>query len=284
MWVKDGVETLPKVLKRIDEVIPKEAVCHKILVDDHSVDDTVKIAKEFNWQAYPNPETGISSGANEALRHVDTGYFMSFEQDLLLAEDWRLKVPPRLNNPKIAVASGIRFASKPQGVKKLQQYVAKKYRGERSLSPWLRSREMSAFTLGKTLDNTIYRTNVLRSVGGFPIMRVNAGVDTVLAYKIKDAGYEWCVDYNIQSIHLRKGLRDELQHQYWYGTQLLEIWREIREKTGVQPPMNKFGVISRFFLSPFTGVFVALRTHEPSIVIIHPLVKWSYMHGLLDSE
>jgi glycosyltransferase involved in cell wall biosynthesis len=72
MWTRNGAETLPKVLRRIDEVVPKEVVCHKILVDDHSVDDTTEIAKEFNWQVYPNPKTGISSGANEALRHIDT--------------------------------------------------------------------------------------------------------------------------------------------------------------------------------------------------------------------
>ena len=284
MWTKNGVETLTKVLTRIDEVIPKENVCHKILVDDHSVDGTVKIAKEFNWQIYPNPKTGISSGANEALRHVDAAYFISFEQDLILAKDWWLKISPRLNNKKTVVASGMRFASKSQGVRKLQKYVAKKYRGEGKLSSWLRSREMSAFTLGKTLDNTIYRTCVMRELGGFPVMSVNAGVDTVLAYKINDAGYGWHVDYKVQSVHLRRGLKDELQHQYWYGTQFYEICRKIRNTTSVQPPISKFTVISRFLISPFTGVFIALKTNEPSVAIIHPLIRYSYMRGLLDSR
>lgn len=69
MWTKNGEKTLPLVLRQIDEVIPKENVNAKILVDDHSVDDTIKIAKDFNWQVYENPATGIPSGANEALRH-----------------------------------------------------------------------------------------------------------------------------------------------------------------------------------------------------------------------
>jgi glycosyltransferase involved in cell wall biosynthesis len=284
MWTKNGEVCLPKVLQRIEEVVPKGNVCCKIIIDDHSEDGTVEIAERFGWKVYPNPSSGISSGANEALRHVDTEFFASFEQDLLLAFDWWKKIPHYMENPKVAAASGMRFASQPKGIAKLQQYVAKKYRGESTLSPWLRSREMSAFTLGKTLDNTIYRTSVLRFIGGFPKMQTNAGVDTVLAYKIQDAGYLWVVDYNVQSVHLRKGLMDELRHQYFYGAQLREIWRQIEKQSTAKPPVNRFSVLSRLIwliYSPLTGLFVAFKTKEPSIAYIHPLVRFYYAKGLL---
>jgi hypothetical protein len=71
MWTKNGTEYLPIVLKPIDEIIPHENVCHKILVDDNSSDNTAKIAKDFNWTVYQNPYGGIPIGADEALRHVD---------------------------------------------------------------------------------------------------------------------------------------------------------------------------------------------------------------------
>lgn len=76
---------------------------------------------------------------------------------------------------------------------------------------------MSAFTLGKALDNTIYKTEIIKRLGGFPKMRVNAGVETILAYMVTEAGYYWVVDYNTQSTHLRSGLRQELNHQEWYA-------------------------------------------------------------------
>ncbi|MCW4008819.1 MAG: glycosyltransferase [Candidatus Bathyarchaeota archaeon] len=283
-WTKNGAKYLPAVLKRLEEALPSEDVHRKILVDDHSVDNTREIAKDFGWEIYLNPSTGISAGANYALSKVDCKYFISIEQDLLLAKDWWLKIPQYLSNPKTAAASGMRFASQPAGVTKLQRYVAKKYRGESTLSPWLRSREMGAFTLGKTLDNTIYRTSVIRAVGGFPKMQVNAGVDTILAYMLHDAGYDWRVDYTVQSIHLRAGLKHELQHQYLYGTQLKEIWRKIRENSTAEPPINRFGVLSRLFMSPFTGIFVALKTREPTITYIHPLIKLYYIKGLLNTQ
>ena len=185
MWTKNGAKTLDPVLKRINQVIPPEFVNKRIMVDDQSTDATRRIAVASGWTVVPNEGTGISDGANTALMHVETEHFVSFEQDLLLAEDWWEKIPPLLQNPQVAAASGMRFASQPRGVQKLQLYVAKKYRGEANLASWLRNRRDAAFTLGSTLDNTIYKTSVVRSVGGFPKVKVNAGVDTTLAYPLR---------------------------------------------------------------------------------------------------
>jgi glycosyltransferase involved in cell wall biosynthesis len=283
MWTKNGAETLPFVLKRISEVIPIEFVNNRIIVDDHSSDETRSIAQNFGWQIVFNEGTGISDGANTALKNVESECFVSFEQDLLLARDWWGKIPNFLEDPQVAAASGMRFADKPRGVRKLQQYVAKKYRGEANLASWLRNRKTSAFTLGSTLDNTIYKTEIIRAVGGFPKMQVNAGVDSTLAYKLKRSGYSWVVDYDVQSTHIRKGLKQELQHQYWYGTQLYEIWRKIEEDTNQGAPMTASGIMYRFLISPFTGLFVALKTKEPTITYIHPLIRFYYMKGLLEA-
>lgn len=284
MWTKNGAETLPLVLKRISEVIPSKFVTKRVIVDDRSSDNTREIAQTFGWNVVFNEGKGISDGANTALKHVESEYFISFEQDLLLARDWWEKIPPLLENPTVAAASGMRFADKPRGVRKLQQYVAKKYRGEPNLASWLRARQMAAFTLGNTLDNTIYKTKVIKALGGFPKIKVNAGVDTTLAYRLKQAGYNWVVDYNVQSIHIRKGLKQELRHQYWYGTQLHEIWRRIETETNQRPPVTKFGTMYRFFLSPFTGLFVAFKTKEPTITYIHPLIRFYYLRGFLESR
>jgi glycosyltransferase involved in cell wall biosynthesis len=283
MWTKNGAQTLPFVLKRIGEVIPDRFVNEKIIVDDRSTDETRKIAGSFGWTVVFNEGKGISDGANTALSYVKSEWFISFEQDLLLARDWWDNVPKALENSKVAVASGMRFADKPMGIRKLQQYVAKKYRGEAKLQSWLRGREMAAFTLGKTLDNTIYKTQVIRTVGGFPKLESSSGVDTILAYLVDQAGYHWLVDYSVQSMHLRRGLKQELEHQYWYARQLNEIWRRIETETSKRPPVTMFSVMYRFLISPFTGLFMAYKTREASIVYIHPLLRFYYLKGLLES-
>jgi glycosyltransferase involved in cell wall biosynthesis len=283
MWTKNGAKTIALVLKRINEVVPKEFVNRRLIVDDQSTDNTREISESFGWLVVFNEGTGISDGANTALKNVECQYFVSFEQDLLLARDWWEKIPPVLENPKIAAASGMRFASQPRGVQKLQFYVAKKYRGETKLSSWLASRRNAAFTLGSTLDNTIYRTDVIRRVGGFPNVKVNAGVDTTLAYKLKLAGYSWFVDYNVQSVHLRGGLRHELHHQYWYGTQSREIWRKVEKESGQRAPISRAGILYRLAISLFTGLFIAYKMKEPSIAYVHPLIRLYYLRGYLSS-
>lgn len=283
MWTKNGSKTLPTVLNRIDQVIPSENVNKRIIVDDQSLDGTEEISRANGWQVIPNEGTGISDGANTALRKVECEYFISFEQDLLLARDWWQKIPPLLANHQIAAASGVRFASQPRGVMRLQQYVAQKYRGEAQLSSWLRGRQKAAFTLGSTLDNTIYKTEVVRSIGGFPTVKANAGVDTTLAYKLKLAGYSWAVNYSVQSVHLRGGLRHELRHQYWYGTQSREIWQKVERDLSQPAPISRFGIFYRFSISPFTGLFVAYKMREATIVYIHPLIKFYYLKGYLES-
>jgi len=41
------------------------------MIDDHSKDETKAIGKEFNWEVYSNPSSGISSEANYVLNKVD---------------------------------------------------------------------------------------------------------------------------------------------------------------------------------------------------------------------
>jgi len=284
MWTKNGASTLPLVLKRIGQVIPDDSVAKRIIVDDQSIDDTREIARSFGWEVVFNEGRGISSGSNTALKHVSSEYFASFEQDLLLDPAWLENIPKKMTDPKVAVVSGIRFADRPQGVRKLQQYVAKKYKGEKELAPWLKSRQMSAFTLGKTLDNTMYRTQIIREIGGFPKTRLNAGVDTLLAYAIDAAGYQWMVDYNVQSTHVRTGLMQELNHQQWYASMLYEIWSQIESKSNQPPPVTRSDVIYRFVIGPFTGLFMAIKMKEPSIAYIHPLIRLYYLRGFLKAS
>jgi glycosyltransferase involved in cell wall biosynthesis len=279
MWTKNGAKTLPLVLRRLSESIPDECINNRLIVDDHSTDGTRDIAKSFGWRVIFNEGTGVSDGANTALRKVETDYFVSVEQDLLLARNWWEKIPSYLAEPQNAVASGIRFVSKPIGLRKLQQQMAQKCLGEEKfwLSPQSGQRE--AFTFGKTLDNTIYRTKVIRAVGGFPRTNSGAGVDTILIYRLQKAGFHWAVDYNIQSLHLRHGLRDEFRHQYWYGLVVREVWAMLRQEFNVQTSTES-NLLYRLLISPVSGFVAAVKTREPTTIYIYPLLRLYYVVGL----
>jgi glycosyltransferase involved in cell wall biosynthesis len=262
--------------------IPDEFVHNRIIVDDQSTDDTRQIARSFGWQVIMNEGIGISEGANTALKHVKTDFFVSIEQDLFLAKNWWERIPNYLTDSKTAVASGTRFVTKPVGLRKLEQQMAKKCLGEDKF--WLAptNSQKDVFTYGKTLDNTIYKTKIVKAVGGFP-RTSGAGVDTILIYRLQRAGYNWAVDCNVQSLHLRAGLRHELRHSYWYGTVVREVWRKLRQEFNTQVPTES-NLVYRLLVSPASGLLTAVKTKEPTITYIYPLLRLYYIMGLIISR
>ena len=107
------------------------------------------------------------------------------------------------------------------------------------------------------------------------------GVDTVLAYTLARHGYGWAVASDVASVHLRSGIRDELRHQRWWGQQTRSIARSVQQHAGYPVPTRTWDVIARAAMSPLTGVFMALRTREPGVAVLHPLVKLHYLAGVL---
>lgn len=277
MWTKNGERTLPHVLKRIDEVIPHENVNNKILVDDHSTDNTAKIAKDFNWQVQMNPNSGIPSGANEALRHVTTSLFISFEQDLFLAKNWWDRIPPYMQNPKIAVAGGIRVFNN-RILRSLSEFAS-----ERSGKP-----EMEV-----SMDNTIYKTQIIKALGGFP-KECPVCTDTILYKKVNwFTPYKWVIDSTVVSLHLRRGIRHELEHSRvmagrckrtklcgcYYVPHFTEPELIIRpKKTSTSSNLTLLRIL---ITSPVRGLHVAIKKRCPEIFFVYPIIRLYILRGCL---
>jgi glycosyltransferase involved in cell wall biosynthesis len=269
MWTKNGAETLPVVLRRIAEVIPAGSINKRVIVDDHSTDSTPEIGQKFGWTVVPNEGKGISDGANTALRYVRAHFFVSFEQDLVLARDWWQKIPRLLTNPSVVVASGIRISNEPRVVKEIQEYSMELYEQ--------RAKTEETFLYGKTLDNTLYRTETVRSLGGFPKLTISAGVDNVLAQRIHARGLKWAVDYSVKSVHLRKGLRQELNHYYWYGTCMVNLYPMLFGRN-----INLRNFALRCLLSPVRGLDISLKKKTPEALCVYPLLRLATLRGIAD--
>jgi len=251
MWTKNGERTLASVLNRINYVIPSESVGQCLIIDDASQDKTVQIAKAHGWNVIANEGSGISDGANTALKYVKTDFFASFEQDVLLTWAWWTNIAPLLKEEEVAVASGVRLPSLSKSLLKINEHSLEK---ARSLG----------FPYFKTLDNTIYKTTVIRGLGGFP--RTRMIIDTVLAKQIKDAGFKWVVDYETVSIHL-KTLLDEVKSQYFYGC--------------MDKKNNFLEDLARTAYSPFRGVEVAWKKKCWQAAFVYPMLRISHFLGVL---
>ena len=276
MWTKNGERWLSHVMKRIDEVIPSENVNHKILVDDKSVDQTVEIAKDFNWVIYDNPRGGISAAANEALRHIETEAFISFEQDLLLSRDWFNQIPPLLDKGDVAVASGVHYETQPRGIRLLWKRRATQFAENAQL------RDQRIYHLGMSLDNTIWKTKVVKCVGGFPQLKTLVGFDVLFSHILHYHGWKWVVDYTVISDHLRTGLRDALKHRDYSRFSYWEIWSQIKRLTK-EKPVAKKDVLIRLFLCVPIGAYLALKLRESTIGYIYPIERFVIVNSLLKS-
>jgi len=276
IWTKDGSRTLDVVLKRINAVVPSRFVNHRFIVDDGSRDNTVEIAKANGWDCLKNEGKGISDGANTALRHVETRYFCSFEQDLLLSPDW-WGITKHLNKRNVAAVTGVRLADKPSGLRKLQQYTAKQYcKIINNPANYSSGKLLDVNSYGMFLDNTIYNTEILRQIGGFPkIPNYGSGTDCLLMKKLRDNNFEWVVDYQVISTHLRSGLRNEITHCLWYGKTF-----PILNQLLYPQPITLASLIPRLMYSPIRGLEISIKMKEPNITYIYPLIRFTSFIGI----
>ena len=260
MWGKNGAKTLRQVLGRIDEVIPQEIVNNKIFIDDHSSDETVKITKSFNWKVYENPSWGISAGANEALRHVESPFFISVEQDLLLARNWFDVIPKYMDDPKVVVAQGIRkFTNKVLRI--LEEYS-------------IQSRLLSKAYY--SIDNNIFRTRLFREIEGFPAQD-KIGVDVALFNIVKKSRYKWVVDEDVISDHIRDSIIQHVRHRY----RTVMLSKTVRRKAR-QTGLIKY--VRLFSTSPLRAFQLTLTKRCPHVFFMYPILRLAMLKEYVYSK
>jgi len=270
MWTLNGEKTLPFVLSRINKVVPKEVVNQKLIVDDGSKDNTVTIAKKYGWDVIKNEGKGISDGANTALKHVQTSYFCSFEQDVILSIDWWNKVSALIINKEgVGAACGLRFLPKNNFCSSVEPYQ-------------LTRKDVDFYGgYGKTLDNTIWSTEALRSIGGFP--KVNfAGIDTFVFRLLESKGYKWLVDYDVKGLHLHYGgFLNEVKHYYFYGLSLPEIYSRLKKFCTIYENENLSRLFIRFLKSPISSLKMSLKMHDSRLMFCYPIIRFCWLLGYI---
>jgi hypothetical protein len=251
MWAKNGEKVLPLSLKHIEEAIPQEIIGKKIFVDDSSIDSSVEIAKSYGWLVFNNELGGIWAGTNAALSHVETPLFISVEQDVVLSKDWWSVMSRHLDRPKAAVLQGIRISSHPV-LASIDRYAVSKGKYQTSI------------------DNNIYRTDIIKKAGGFPQSRY--AIDGHLKSILEAMGYEWFVVPEVESIHLREGgLGQELKHQYVYGVEA-PTFQDSAGKGFARE-------LSKTLFSPVRGIQIAAKYHALAAIYYYPLMRIEFLSG-----
>ena len=259
IWTLNGESTLRRCLESIEKAVPTSEVCHRYLIDGGSVDSTRDIAEKFGWTVAIARKRGIPFQANQALGLVDTPVFASFEQDVGLNPAWFSTLMSRLvSQPEVAVVQGLRAASGSRYLEAIDGYVVR-----HGLVPaWVYS-----------IDNNLYRTQAVRSVGGFP-EDFPMSTDGALRNSLFRNGWKWRVYNDVVSRHYRDSFVGQIRHSVMQTAVGKVLWETYPE----YPAPTKFG---RLLATPITGAKMASEAHCPGVFFGYPLLRMVKVFGRL---
>ena len=250
IWTLNSEKSLEKVLIGAVKAIGEKNINNKILVDGGSKDNTIKIGKKLGWEIYISSKKGISYQANVALSHVKTEFFISLEHDLLLNKEWFKTIPKYFKDKNVFVAQGIRISSNP---------ILYKH------DVWIMDRDMFINdAYGISIDNTMYRTEAIKKLGGFPHGHP-ISCDRGLRDKLNSVNKKWIIDRKIRSIHIRDS--------YWKSTlHDFKMTKAVVRKERSNVTSDIMVLWGKF---PFLQLFYSLKyLREPRLVpfyIIHKI-------------
>jgi glycosyltransferase involved in cell wall biosynthesis len=257
MWTLNSERTLSRSLKSIDEAIPAKLVNRKIMIDGHSQDKTKSIGESFGWEVFDAKRVGIPYQANQALDLVSTDIFASFEHDIVLNPDWFSYLHPYMLKKNVAVVQGVRISTYPI-VREIELYGV-----ERSKRDAMHCRSHIS------LDNNLYKTDVVRMVGDFPTDCL-ISTDQFLRDQIEAKGYKWIIEPRMISNHVRSSINEDLQHVY----QL--------EQKSKRTSIVKNSIL--FLYSPVRSLKMASRMKCPQIIYTYPRFRFARLKGSLQKN
>ena len=253
MWTYNSASTLDRCLSSIDASIPQDSVCHKIAVDGGSKDRTPDILRDHSWSMVRS-KPGISSQANKALSLVDTENYASFEHDIMIRPGWLERLLPLLGPREVAAVQGFKIV---KGSKVLERMDAGQKHGY--YPPWANF----------SLDNTIYKTDQIRGLGGYPV-GCPYSTDSLLRERVLQRGYRWLVDPNTIVFHYKPSYWQFLRHSLRALIQARTLWFVKRDMEMRLPKQ-----ILMVAMSPFSGARMAGEYHCASAFVAYPIMRYS---------
>jgi glycosyltransferase involved in cell wall biosynthesis len=245
MWTKNSAKFLPTVLKQIEKVIPSEVIKNKIIIDDHSADNTVSVAQSLGWTVHYNSGKGIGQAYQTALHYITADFLVSVEHDVVLTPDWWSKISPYMENSKVVVAQGVRAGTNPI-IHKLDEYTIER-------------QDEASKLLNISLDNNLYRMSIIRKYN----IDVISGLPA--SQQLDKLGFKWLIDTKTVSGHIRSSVWWLIQHDY----------KAQKDHISRNPNLDMracfFVNLFRFIYSPIRALDMSVKKNCPQLMVIYPI-------------
>ncbi|SPP65634.1 glycosyltransferase [Nitrospira lenta] len=183
-----------------------------LVVDDGSVDDSAHIVEQATATArYPmrlirhDRNRGLGAARNTAIEHTTTPIIAAIDSDVVLEPDWLATLLPLLREPGIAGAGG----------RLIERYVIGP--GDVWRDTFMRQShgDVAREVGGLFGSNTVFWTDMLRSVEGYdPRCRTN-GEDAIMAERLKAIGLRFRYTPDARCWHLRQDTVPSIMNTFW---------------------------------------------------------------------
>lgn len=230
----NSAKTLRECLKSIKREMPNSRI---IIVDRYSIDDTIKIAKEFDCEIYYN-DVSLGAARQLGISRVKTKWFAFVDSDIVLCEDWLKKM-------RAFIAEGVGAV---QSVALFFEYSKEEYlnylKQERFKKGVFKVSTERTYTWA-----TLLRTDVVRDID---IGKENVQEDVVIGRYMIDRGYDWLiVPVFVRHLHVGK----VSSRARWNGA--------ITKRTGYAKPVD---ILLKGFYWSFKGgvkLSFVMKTLDP---------------------
>lgn len=254
---KNNGDTIEKCLSSIKNLdYPKEKI-EVIIVDGHSSDDTVEIAKKYGCKVIFENKRTISYARDLGVKYAGSEFIAFTDADCVVDRNWIRELIKHFDSgiagvggPNITPEDDTEFA-KCAGI--VLSFLSKP--GARY--GFAEDRVME--TYHNPTCNVMYRKKILDEVGGFNHSLISVD-DEELDYRIRKHGYRILYTPHARVYHYRRPTWSKfMKMAYTYGVgrmQAIKLHRDMARWFHFVPPMLIFA-IALFFFS-FYGALIIL--------------------------
>jgi len=194
MPVYNAESTIEKALESLlSQPVQFKAI---YIIDDGSTDNSAKKIKEFS-DKYKNifyifqDNHGEAGALNAGLKMVKEDFVAVIEGDVVLEDNWILKLMPYFENEKVSAVSGLTKLANSTNIWSVFGGYNVEYR---------QSKIKQEFVDQLSTCNTIYRKSVLDKLGFFD-GKFTYGLDNEISYRMIEAGYKLILSKKTFCLH-----------------------------------------------------------------------------------
>jgi len=205
---------------------PKELL-EILIVDNHSTDKTPEIIRQYPVKYLLEKKRGVCFARNRAIREARGELLAYTDSDCFAEKNWISGLVKGFEEKGVGGVGGHVEPYPSENI--IERYIAKR----EILTQEVMFREKENSPPFFITANVMYRTEILREIGGFDNFFRVAGEDADLCWRVAEAGYKLKLEPGAVVYHKhRSNLKTLWKQMFSYGFGTVAVFKKYHKKLG----------------------------------------------------